>query len=88
MFCRGCGYSQRIWQPVMKKCIQDNIPIEWEDIKSKGVKEWRGKNLKAVICKLAWGSVVYHLWRQRNDVKFGNSLISDTKDLLGGKSYN
>jgi hypothetical protein len=88
MFCRGCGYSQRIWQPVMKKCIQDNIPIEWEDIKSKGMKEWRGKNLKAVICKLAWGSVVYHLWRQRNDVKFGNSLISDTKDLLGGKSYN
>jgi hypothetical protein len=46
MFCRGprvyiecpdqlffgCGYSKRIWQTVMKKCNQDNIPIEWEDI--------------------------------------------------------
>jgi hypothetical protein len=23
--------------------------------------------------------VVYHLWRQRNDVKFGNMLISEEK---------
>jgi hypothetical protein len=23
--------------------------------------------------------VVYHLWRQRNDVRFGNSLISEEK---------
>lgn len=31
---------------------QDNFPVEWEDIISKGVKEWRGNSLKsAVICR-------------------------------------
>lgn len=45
----------------------------------KGVKDWRGKNFKAVICRLACGSVVYHLWRQRNDEKFGNMSISEEK---------
>jgi hypothetical protein len=46
---------------------------------SKGVKEWKGKSLKTIICRLAWGLVKYHLWRQRNDVRFGNSLISEEK---------
>jgi len=66
MFCRGCiecrdhlffgcGYRKRIWQAIMKKHNRDNIPIEWEDILSKGVKEWRGKSLKAIICRFGLG---------------------------------
>jgi hypothetical protein len=35
----------------------------------------------ATMCKLAWGSTVYNLWRFRNDVKFGNSLCSEEKLL-------
>jgi hypothetical protein len=37
----------------MEKCNLDNIPFEWKDIIEKGVKDWRGKSLNVVICRLA-----------------------------------
>jgi hypothetical protein len=37
--------------------------------------------LKAVLCKLAWGSSVYNLWRHRNDLKFGNHPLSEDRIL-------
>lgn len=52
IFC-CCGFSKRIWKAIMKKCNLDNIPFEWKDIIEKGVKEWRGKSLNVVICRLA-----------------------------------
>jgi hypothetical protein len=65
----------------MQKYNQSSIPTEWDDFLSKGVREWKGKNLRAVICKLAWGSAVYNLWRFRSDVKFWNQTISEEKML-------
>lgn len=65
----------------MQKCNQSSIPIEWNDILSKGVRKWKAKNLRAVICNLAWGSAVYNLWRLRNDAKFWNQTISQEKML-------
>jgi superfamily II helicase len=61
------------------ECNQDAISTKWEEIIEKEVKEWREKSIKAVICRRAWGSAVYHLWMQRNYVKFGNHLISEEK---------
>jgi hypothetical protein len=45
----------------------DDPLIAWDDILKWGIKE-----LKAVLCKLSWGATVYKLWRQMNDLKFGN----------------
>lgn len=42
---------------------------------------WKGKSLKNVVCKLAWGSCVYNLWKQRNNVKFGTQPSSEEKTL-------
>lgn len=33
------------------------------------------------MCKLAWGTTVYNLWGHRNNVKFGNNMISEEKLL-------
>lgn len=73
----------------MQKCFQVSIPTDWEDIVRKGIGEWQGKSLKAVVCKLAWSSAVYNIWKYRIDVKFGNQLNSEEKLLqklymLGG----
>lgn len=48
-----------------------------------GIKELKGRKLKAVLCKLSWDATVtvYHLWRQRNDLKFGNQLKTGEKML-------
>jgi hypothetical protein len=37
--------------------------------------------LKDVVCKLAWGSAVYNIWRHRNDVKYGNKMNAKEKML-------
>lgn len=71
-----CGFSKRVWGEVMQKCLQIDIPTGWEEILSKGIKEWRSKSLQAVVCKLAWGASIYNIWRQRNDVKHENQIRS------------
>lgn len=39
-----------------------------------GLIAWKGKSLLSVVCKLAWGFVVYNLWRHRNNLKFGDQI--------------
>jgi hypothetical protein len=36
------------------------------------VMEWggKGKSLKIMLCKLALGAVLYHIFRQRNDINY------------------
>lgn len=65
----------------MQKCSQITIPTDWEDILRKCIREWRGKSLKVVVCKLAWGSAVYNIWRYRNDMEHGNEMYSEEKLL-------
>lgn len=62
------GFGKRIWGEVMKKCLIDDPLTAWDDPCSDV------RKLKAVLCKLSWDATVYHLWRQKNDLKFGNQL--------------
>jgi hypothetical protein len=48
----ACGFGRRIWREVMKICHIENPPTMWEDILQWGIKEWKDKELKAVLCKL------------------------------------
>lgn len=65
----------------MKKCQIDGPPTAREDILKRGIKEWKGRKMKAVLCKLWWGATVYHLWRHKNDLKFGNRNKTEEKLL-------
>ena len=38
------------------------------------LKDWKGKILSSLVCKLALGATVYNIWKHRNNVKFGNRL--------------
>jgi hypothetical protein len=58
---------KRIWREVIKMYLIDDPLIAWD-----GILKWGIKELKAVLCKLSWGATVYKLWRQMNDLKFGN----------------
>jgi hypothetical protein len=65
----------------MQKCSFISFSTVWEEVLIKGPSVWRGKILKGVVCKLAWGSIVYNIWRHRNNVKFGNRLCTKEQIL-------
>jgi hypothetical protein len=64
LFCRNiiecrdhlffdCGFSKRLWREVMNKCLLPELPTGLEEMIGKGIREWRSKNLRARVCKLA-----------------------------------
>ncbi len=56
--------------------------VAWNDIMLLRVVAWKKKSLQAVMCKLCWGAAVYHLWRQRNDIRHGKAPKTEEKLLL------
>jgi hypothetical protein len=40
------------------------------------------KSLKSVLCRLSLGAVVYHLWKQRNNLLHGNPARSEDTIVL------
>jgi hypothetical protein len=42
----------------------------WQDVLSEGCNNWKKKTLLGVLCRLIFGSVVYNIWRARNEVRF------------------
>jgi len=69
----SCGFSSRIWKHVMELCGVLHPPTCWDDVVSLGLKEWRGKTMKAYICRLVFGSSIYNIWRTRNALRHGNN---------------
>lgn len=65
----------------MRKSLVHDPPIAWPEIMCMGVSDWRNKTLKANVCKLVWSAAVYHLWRQRNDIRHGNPPKAQEKVL-------
>jgi hypothetical protein len=53
----------------MSRCRVENVPIIRKDILTLGLNDWCSKSLKAILCKLALGSVVYNIWCTRNEIK-------------------
>jgi hypothetical protein len=77
----SCGFSSRIWKHVMELCGVLHPPTCWDDVVSLGLKEWRGKTMKAYICRLVFGSSIYNIWRTRNALRHGNNPWSEEQLL-------
>jgi hypothetical protein len=44
--------------------------------------KFHGKSLQACLGRLCFGSVMYHLWKHRNDIQHGNILSSEEAILI------
>lgn len=44
-----------------------------------GLKELKGRNMKATMCRLSGSAAAYHRWRQRIDIKHYNQIRSEEK---------
>lgn len=63
----------------VSKCLITDPYLNWEDIMDWGERELKGERLKATLCRLSSGAVVYNVWKQRNDVKHDNQIKSEEK---------
>jgi hypothetical protein len=68
------GFSQRIWRDVLRKCDVENPKIIWDEVVEWGVEDEKGKTLRVILCILAFGTVVYRIWKHRNDIRHDNVL--------------
>jgi hypothetical protein len=47
-----CSFWNRVWLGNLKKCLSESPPYEWDAIVESGVKDWKDKGLKVVLCQL------------------------------------
>ncbi|XP_059441594.1 uncharacterized protein LOC132173929 isoform X2 [Corylus avellana] len=64
-----CSFSSRVWKYCMFRCKIDMPPVIWDDLVQLGCNKWGKNSLKCLICQLVLGSVVYNLWRTRNELR-------------------
>jgi hypothetical protein len=69
-----CNFSCRIWRAVMEACLIIDLKLEWEEVSACCSSELNVRSLVALLCKLSFAAIVYHLWRHINDLLHGNSL--------------
>jgi hypothetical protein len=56
-----CSFSHRIWKAGMYRCIVDNPPSRWEEVRSLKSRNWKGTSMHATLCKRVLSSSVYNL---------------------------
>jgi hypothetical protein len=76
-FILSLQFSQRIWQAVLSQCLVSDPPTDWDEILEKGMKECRGNGLKAVLIRLSLSASVYAIWKERNNIHYGNNLLTE-----------
>jgi len=71
-----CSFCRRVWRHLMAaSCISDPC-VHCDD-----VLVWsctlKGKSLQNILCKLCLAAAIYHLWRLRNDLCYGNTPLTE-----------
>jgi hypothetical protein len=62
----------------MCRCNVTSPSVKWDEIIQVGISNWGNKSLKGIQCRLVLGSIIYHLWCTRNEIKHsGNPLTED-----------
>jgi hypothetical protein len=70
----------------MEDCLIRDPPIEWDSLVNWCNSHLISRSLIAIICKLCFGVLVYHLWRHCNNVLHGNTLSSEDSIVLQVKN--
>jgi hypothetical protein len=45
-------------------------PSSWQDVIGLGCKSWKSKSMVDVLSRLVLSSMVYNMWRARNELKY------------------
>jgi hypothetical protein len=71
-----CSFCRRVWRHLMADCFISNPCVHWDE-----VLVWscnlKGKSQQTILCKLCLAATIYHLWRLRNDLCYGNTPLTE-----------
>jgi hypothetical protein len=56
----------------MNRCNVLNSPTVWEELVELEKRGKKNKSLKANICRLVLNATMYNIWRNLNELKYGN----------------
>jgi hypothetical protein len=70
----NCNETKSIWRKVLEWIQVDHNPLGWRQELDWIIQRTKGKGGHAKILKLAFTESVYHIWRYRNDISFGNAV--------------
>ena len=60
-----CTFTANIWKRVLMLCGESRMPRTWDN-EFLWVIGCKGKSLCSITKRIAWGAVIYHVWRHRN----------------------
>jgi hypothetical protein len=60
----------------MADCLSPSPIVSWDDIVLWAC-SFKGKGLHTTLCKLGLAAAVYHIWKLRNELCFGNSPLTE-----------
>ena len=63
----GCEFSQGIWREVLKLCGKQREVTSWDEEFQWIVKKLKRKSLASVIMRVAWHTIIYIIWAERNN---------------------
>ncbi|GAV60812.1 zf-RVT domain-containing protein [Cephalotus follicularis] len=70
-----CPYSASIWLAILRMCNISIQCLHWSDEVNWMTGHAKGNNFPAMVRKLAFAAVVYHIWIERNRQIFKNSFL-------------
>jgi hypothetical protein len=76
-----CSFSYRIWNFCMLRCQVNNFSVSLDEVLKVGIRKWKSKNLKGLLCRLVLGSVIYNIWQTRNEIKHVSQPCSEEQIL-------
>lgn len=56
----------------------DEVHTYWGIVLCWGLKSWKN-NLKSTLCRLGWEATIYHIWKQRNNIRHDGQVYTEEK---------
>jgi len=73
------GVSSRIWKECMQRCGILMPTNNWDELIDEGCCSWKDKSVRGYLCRLSFSSIVYNIWRARNEIKFGRQPVMQSR---------
>ena len=62
----GCAFLKQVWKEVLNLSTYSRELSDWDEELQWTIQRTKGKNLKAIILKIAWNAAIYFIWTERN----------------------
>ena len=80
-----CDYSRFIWDNILNQSNLSYRGQPWEEYVEEISREWKGKSLRATLAKMSLGTVVYSIWRERNNRVFSRGVLPKERVFINVK---